>query len=301
MIAWRPYDTLDFLEHCHQLGAGGIQAYINGDIPTIRERAEEYGMYIEAWVPLPVGDDTAEFEQSLRDAKAVGAVALRAACLPTRRYEVFPRLKEWQAHVAASFKSLDRARPLVDKYKIPLGLENHKDWTADEMVFLMKKYGSEYFGVCLDFGNNLSLMDDPMDLIEKLAPYTVSTHLKDMATQPYWDGLLLSEVLLGEGYLDLPRAISIVKQARPSVRFSLEMITRDPLQIPCLTDQYWETFPDRSGRELARTLRFARDHACTKPLPKVSHLSHREHCRIENENVAACLRYANENLGFSAS
>lgn len=301
MMAWRPHDTLEFLEHCHKLGAGGIQAFINGDVQTLRKRAEQYGMYIEAWVPLPDGDDTAEFEQSLRDAQAVGALSLRAACLPTRRYEVFPTIDSWKSHLERSVRSLEVARPLLDKYKIPLGLENHKDWTADEMVAVMKHYGTEYLGVCLDFGNNLSLMDDPMDAIEKLAPYTVSTHLKDMATQPYGDGLLLSEVLLGDGYLDLPRAISILKEARPDIRFSLEMITRDPLQVPCLTDEYWVTFPDCTGKTLARTLRFVRDHASAKPLPSVAQLTHEEHCRVEDDNVIACLRYANEKLGFAAA
>ncbi len=170
MIAWRPKDTMEFLEHCHQLGAGGIQSAINGDIPAIRARAEKYGMYVEAMVPMPKGNDTADFEHALQNAKAVGAVALRSACLGTRRYETFKSLADWQAHVAESHQSIEAARPLLDKYKIPLGLENHKDWTADELVALMKKYGSEYLGVCLDFGNNISLLDNPMEVIEKLAP-----------------------------------------------------------------------------------------------------------------------------------
>ncbi|MCU1294858.1 MAG: xylose isomerase [Bryobacterales bacterium] len=301
MIAWRPKDTMEFLEHCHKLGAGGIQSAINGDIPAIRKRADEYGMYIEAMVPMPHGDETAAFERSLKDAQAVGAVALRSACLGTRRYEAFKSLDDWRAHVAESHKSLAAARAVLDKYKIPLGVENHKDWTADELVSAMKQYGTEYLGVCLDFGNNLSLLDDPMDVIEKLAPFTISTHLKNMGTRPDSDGLLLSEVLLGDGYLDLPRAIGLVRQARPNTRFSLEMISRDPLKVPCLADEYWVTFPDRNGLYLARSLRFANEHASTKPLPTVSQLSPEEQIENEDDNVIACLQYANEKLGFAAS
>ncbi len=33
LTAWRPNDTYEFLEHCHGLGAAGIQAAIHGDIP----------------------------------------------------------------------------------------------------------------------------------------------------------------------------------------------------------------------------------------------------------------------------
>ena len=42
--------------------------------------------------------------------------------------------------------------------------------------------------------------------------------------------------------------------AKPDVKFSLEMIVRDPLEVPCLTDKYWATFENRSGSYLARAL-----------------------------------------------
>jgi sugar phosphate isomerase/epimerase len=129
-----------------------------------------------------------------------------------------------------------------------------------------------------------------MDVIEKLAPYTVCTHLKNMAVEPYDDGFLLSEVVLGDGYLDLKRAVSLVRQHRPKAHFSLEMITRDPLKIPCLTDGYWVTFPDRNGLYLARTLKFVEEHKSAKPLPRENTLER------EQQNVIDCLKYAGENL-----
>ncbi len=298
MIAWRPRDTYEFLERCHSLGAAGIQAPINGDLGKIRARAEQFGMYVEAMVPLPHDGDTSAFEQSLKDAETVGAVALRSACLGTRRYETFSSLADWQAFVARSNASVEAALPILEKYKIPLGLENHKDWTADEMVTLLKRHSSEYLGACLDFGNNISLLDDPMDVVEKLAPYAVSTHLKNMGVASYADGFLLSEVLLGDGFLDLPRMISLVRQSRPNTRFSLEMISRDPLKVPCLTDKYWVTFPDRNGLYLARTLKLVQKEQAAQSLPHVSQLSHEEQLRIEEENVVSCLRYAHEKLNL---
>ena len=69
-----------------------------------------------------------------------------------------------------------------------------------------------------------------METIEKLAPYTFNVHFKDMAVEEYDKGFLMSEVPLGEGMLDLKRIISTVRRARPNVYFSLEMITRDPLE-----------------------------------------------------------------------
>ncbi len=298
MIAWRPKDTYEFLEHCHSLGAAGVQCAINGDLPKIRKRADDLGMYIEAMVPMPKASDTAAFEKAIEDAKEVGAVAARSACLGTRRYETFKDLSSWQEHVAEAHASIEAARPILDRYKIPLGIENHKDWTTDELVALMKQYSTEYLGVCLDFGNNLSLLDEPMGVIEALAPYAVCSHIKDMAVEGSDDGFLLSEVVLGNGYIDLPKAVSTVRRARPAARFSLEMITRDPLKVPCLLDQYWATFPDRNGLYLARTLKFVQGHQSFGSLPKYSQLTHEQHVRQEDQNVIACLKYAKESLGL---
>ena len=84
----------------------------------------------------------------------------------------------------------------------------------DQQVALMKQYSSEYLGVCLDTGNNLSVLDDPMETVEKLAPYTFNVHLKDMATEEYAKGFLLSEVPLGEGMLDMKRIVGTIRRAR---------------------------------------------------------------------------------------
>lgn len=297
MTAWRPQDTYEFLEHCHRLGAAGIQSSINGDVKKIRARAEQLGMYIEAMVSLPKNGDASEFERGLQNAQAAGAICVRAASLSGRRYETFSSLKEWQDFVKQSDRSLEAAIPVVNKHRIPLALENHKDRTDDELVSLLKRYDNEYLGACLDFGNNISLLDDPAEVIERLAPYAVSTHVKDMGVSFYEDGFLLSEVVLGEGFLDLPRMISAVHKARPKTRLSLEMITRDPLKVPCLTDKYWATFPNRNGQYLARTLKLVQaktNHS--EALHRVSQLDHAAQIRAEEENVQACLRYARQKL-----
>jgi 3-oxoisoapionate decarboxylase len=294
----RPKDTYELLEHCHALGAAGIQAPLNGELSKLRARAEELGMYIEGWAPMPHGGDTAAFEQALKDASTVNAVAIRTACLNTRRYETFSSLADWKQFVSVRDKSIESTLPILDRYKIPLGIENHKDWLADDLAAMLGRHSSEYLGACLDFGNNISLLDEPMHAIEVLAPYTVSTHVKDIAVAPDPEGFLLSEVILGDGLLDVKRAISLVQQSRPSTRFSLEMITRDPLRIPCLSDRYWATFPDRNGLYLARTLRLVAAESSRTPLPQVSQLSHERQLDLEEQNVIACLKYAHEKLGL---
>ena len=304
-IAWtsymtvaKPKDALEFLMRCHALGAAGIQAPLHGDLRQLRGRAEQLGMYIEGMVQLPKNGETSAFEKDIQDAKDAGAVCVRAAALSGRRYESFASLADWRKFVTDSRRNLEAALPILGKYKIPLALENHKDWTADEMVELMKSHPSEYLGVCLDFGNNIALLDDPINVTEMLAPFTIATHVKDMGVEWFNDGFLLSEMVLGQGFLDLTRMISIVRRARPATRLSLEMITRDPLQVPCLTDKYWIAFPDRNGVFLARTMQLVQRYKSTTPLPRISGLSPEAQLQAEQENVRASMQYAHEKLRF---
>lgn len=299
MTGWRPKDTLEFLERCRQLGAGGIQASLATLEPNylkqLRDKAGQYGMYIELMGGLPRGDTTA-FEATLRASKEVGALCVRSACLGGRRYETFKTLADWNAFVADSKAAVERGLRIAEKHKVRWALENHKDWTTEEFVELLRQYPSEYLGVCVDTGNNLSLLDEPLELVEALAPRAFSTHIKDMGVQPYADGFLLSEVPLGDGFLDLKRMIAILKSRQPTLRLTLEMITRNPLKVPCLTDAYWIPFPARNGRFLARTLRLVSAHTSTKPLPAVEGKSPQAVIEYEEENVRRCLEYAKRQL-----
>lgn len=287
-------DAYEFLEKCHALGAGGIQTQINGDLQKLRARAAELGMYMEGMVSIPRNGDMAPLDRALTDAKAAGVGVVRAAMLSGRRYESFPTLADWKKWLEQTHAALRAALPVIEKHKVIVALENHKDWTLEDFLGLLKTYQSEYLQVCLDFGNNLAMLDDTMELVEALAPYTKSTHIKDMGVRPYEDGFLLSEVPLGTGILDLPRIVAVLQKANPKVYFSLEMITRDPLKVPCLTKQYWEVFPDRNGRYLAQTVKLVIERGSREPLPTVSKLSREERAKVEEENVKACLRYVNE-------
>jgi len=297
----RPKDTLEFLEHANTLGAGGIQMQLTSREPDyirkLRARAEELGMYYEMIASLPGADGATAFESTVAAAKEAGALAIRVNCLPGRRYENFTNLADWEKAVAESHHKIDMALRIVEKHQAVLAIENHKDWTAEEMAALMKAKASRWLGVCLDTGNNIALLDDPMTAVEVLAPYAVSSHVKDMGVAPYPDGFLLSEMPLGEGMLDMRRIVDTIRRARPETRVTLEMITRDPLKVPCLTDQYWATFPHRNGLYLARTLRMA-GMARERPLPVVSGLPREGQLRVEEDNVKKCLAYARERLAL---
>ncbi|MES1260265.1 MAG: TIM barrel protein [Acidobacteriota bacterium] len=294
-------EPLAFLDHCHALGAAGVQIQLPSDaaiLKKVRARSEELGMYVEAMAPMPKSNDTSAFEEALKNAKEAGAVAVRTGTSGGRRYEKWNSLTDWKAFFEESTSAVRKIPAIADRLKIPVGMENHKDWTIEEQLTLMKQYGGEYFGSLLDFGNNIALLDSP-DSIMELVPYAKMCHVKDMAVQPYFKGFLLSEMPLGEGILDLKKIVDGVRRVNPQAKFSLEMITRDPLEVPCLTDKYWITFPDRNGLCLARTLAMVeRESNRLQPLPLYSKMAKDAQLRAEEDNVKSCLNYAREKLSL---
>ena len=138
-------------------------------------------MFVEGMVSLPRSGDVAAFERALIDARTAGATVVRAGALSGRRYETFATAQAWTEWRRITLDALKLALPLLEKHRMQLALENHKDWTLEELEPLLKSYASEYLGVCLDFGNNIALLDDRMEVAEDLAPHAVSTHVKDMA------------------------------------------------------------------------------------------------------------------------
>ncbi|MBS0201749.1 MAG: sugar phosphate isomerase/epimerase [Planctomycetes bacterium] len=294
-------DPFAFLQTAAKIGATGIQTKVNGlegvFLAKFREATERLGMYVEGTIALPkVEADVARFESEIVSSKAAGATVLRTVCMNGRRYEQFVSADQFQQFVEQSWMSLTLAEPIAAKHRVKLAVENHKDWRVEEMLGWLQRLGSEFVGVCLDTGNSIALLEDPHAVVEALAPWTVTTHLKDMAVAESEDGFLLSEVPLGDGFLDIPRIVATLRKSRAEIRLNLEMITRDPLRVPCLLPQYWATLSDLSGRELADALTRVRHYKHPRALPKTSSLSHLEQLRAEADNIARCLTYAKTNL-----
>jgi sugar phosphate isomerase/epimerase len=296
-------DPLRFLEFCHERGAGGVQVGLGAKdeayIDRLRERARGLGMYLEGSVRLPRdSSDVERFTAEVRTARACGAEVLRTVLLEGRRYEVFDSAEAFRRAADRARQSLALARPVIERHGARLAVENHKDWQAPALVELIRAVDSPGVGVTLDFGNSVALLESPQETAEVLAPYVFTTHVKDMGVEEYADGFLLSEVPLGTGFLDLPRIVATVRKARPDVRLNLEMITRDPLKVPCLAGKYWATLEHVPARRLADALALVRRHAAKEHLPQVGGLSREEQLRREDENVRQSFRYARERLGI---
>jgi 3-oxoisoapionate decarboxylase len=293
-----------FIELCKSFGADGCQMDIaqlssteDSYLKRLRSMVEGKGMFLELSVNARTLESPDEFAQVAEIAHALGVSRLRVA-LNGRRYEEFFEMKKWKDFVAHWQESLEKAEPMLKQHRLLVGIENHKEWLSDELVEILRRISSPHLGACVDFGNNLALLEDPLEVAQKLAPYAVTTHMKDMAVSSDEEGFLLSEVPLGQGILVLAKIMEALRRGRPDIHFCLEMITRDPLKVPYLDDKYWASFEKRDDGRIEKFKSQVLSKASSKPLPKISGMSSAQMLATEDDNIRRCVSYSKRTLGL---
>ena len=302
----RRLPTFDMYEHCRSLGFGAVRLNLSSpdldEARALRRKAEAHGMRLIISVAPPFEDaEVPAYEAAIRAVSEMGAVTTQAS-FTDRRYEEFDTFEAFKANFERCQRAVERAEPILRRYRIPLAIENHKGWRAAEHAAWIDRMGSEWIGACYDFGNNIALCEDPAETYRLLAPRAIYVSFKDMAVAPYEDGFLLAEMALGEGMLDIPGMVKGLQARKPDMIFALEMITRDPLEIPILTEKYWVTFDDEysplPGRDVARMLQIVRDNPPRKPLPRTTGLTPEQGLALEDDMIDRSIAYVKQHLSL---
>lgn len=289
-------DPLRFLEHARSLGAGGMQFPIRARdeayASRLRSRAEELGVFVEGIHKLPRdASDVERFEAEVRTARLAGARVSRVVLIPGGRVAKYPTADDFRAAEARGRASLELAERVAARHRLTLAVENHRDQRVEERLEVLRGISSEWVGACLDLGNSFALLEEPVEYTTAYAPWARSVHIKDHAVRPTPEGFRIADVALGKGFLPLERLLGIVRAARPDVRVSLEVISRDPSDVACLTEAFWATFRDVPARDLARTLAAVRKHAAAE-LPRPEALPPAETLAYEARAVTESIAWA---------
>jgi sugar phosphate isomerase/epimerase len=120
----------------------------------------------------------ADMVASLERAKAIGASVMRVvgSSLVFRNQPHEPQLERLT-------RMFSDAVQIAEQYGVRMAVENHIDFTADEMLRLLTAVNSPYLGINFDTGNFVRLLDDPVKGMAKLAKYVYATHIKDLKPQ----------------------------------------------------------------------------------------------------------------------
>ena len=164
------------------------------------------------------------------------------------------------AHIDATVKVLRSVRGQARDQGLKIALENHAgDLQAREMKALIEEAGRDFVGSCLDSGNPLWAIEDPHLTLETLAPYVLTTHIRDSAVWEEPRGIAVQWTAMGEGTIGIDRWVSRFAEVCPGKPLSLEIIvTRQPRIHNYQDPAFWDAFRSTPAWEFARFLRLAR-------------------------------------------
>jgi sugar phosphate isomerase/epimerase len=293
-----------YLRRTLELGLAGVHFADLGHFPTLepaylrglREQAERDGLYLELGTG---GTDPAHLEMALHAAAALGSPVLRT----------FVGAFRWQADVPMrevierAARDLREVLPLAERLGVRIALENHLDLATQEMVALLEMVGSECLGVCLDTGNPLGLLEDPVEAAETFASYTFTTHLKEFKAVLRRTGLVLRGVSLGQGDVPNVEIVGILRARSPlgedlclNIETAVERVT-----IPMFSGTFLASLPGLDANRLAGFLsRLALDDPLGDDrlaLPEELGYSPEETLSMEHAQVAQSAAWALEHFG----
>jgi sugar phosphate isomerase/epimerase len=171
---------------CVQLNLHHVRDRPVSELVALRRRAEELGLRLlasgdflgQARAGDGIGVGIGRVEAWLERASAIGSPLLRVAS-GFYRAELFgdPDAVESERRYVVGVLAESRSR--AETAGIRLLLENHSDFTVSEYRSIVEAVGRESLGVFLDLINPIAALDDPLPVVEELAPLAAAGHVKD--------------------------------------------------------------------------------------------------------------------------
>ncbi len=269
---WSAFELLDYVA---KLGAqmahfseprflGGLD---EAHLRQVKARADRLGLALEVGMGsicptarrFAAADGPAE-DQLIRMfgvARILGSPIVRAFLGDSRDRTGPPGL---DAHIEATAKVCRAVRSRALDQGVKIALENHAgDLQAREMKTLIEAAGRDYVGSCLDSGNPLWAIEDPHLTLETLAPYVLTTHVRDSAVWEESGSIAVQWTALGDGTVGIDRWVRRFAELCPGRPLSLEIIvTRKPRVHNYLDSAFWDAYRSTPAWEFARFLRLAR-------------------------------------------
>jgi len=214
-----------------------------------------------------------------------------------------------EQHLEECVRTLRVVAPRARDLGIRIAVENHGgvDLLARELRWLIETVGPDAVGACLDLGNPAYGGENPVVSAEVLAPYVVSSHVRDSRVWEVEDGAMAQWVPLGEGNVDLNGILRILAERAPNPPIDLEIITGgDPKSLPYLdsTSDFWSLYPSMLASDFARFVALARS-GKPEPFSQIVGSYDPEHSTTEQaaalraqqrRHFEESLRYARETL-----
>ncbi|HZT30053.1 MAG TPA: sugar phosphate isomerase/epimerase [Bryobacteraceae bacterium] len=304
---WTPFQYLDY---CHQWGAKVVHfseiRFIGSLEPEhlkkVRAHAESLGIELEIGMRsicptskmFDPSQGTAEEQlaRMIQAAKLVGSPIVRAV-LGSAEDRRGPLPIE--AHIKNTVQVLRAVRSRVLDNGLKVAIENHAgDMQGRELRMLIEEAGKDFVGACLDSGNPLWTIEDPHLTLETLAPYVLTSHIRDTAVWLVPEGAAVAWVRMGEGNIGIDAYVRQYTELCPGRALSLEVIVvPQPRLFPYHDPRFWEAYRNTPAWEFARFVTLVEN---GKPHPNPAPVAREQAASREREDFEASMRYTKELL-----
>lgn len=225
-----------FIDRAKQLDVDGVsiescfvpQKDDAGYLNSVKQRLDDYGFdRVWAWGHpdgLEGGKNESEYDEMIRTfkhAEQLGAKVMRVV-----GSSLMFRFEDHQEQIKRLVAMFKKALKVAEEHDIKMAIENHIDFTGAEILQLLEEVDSPYFGLNFDTGNFARLLDDPVKAMEKLAPHTLATHIKDLKINPQAsvdDWYFFSTAPVGDGFIDNLALARLLKKANYQGFLAMEL------------------------------------------------------------------------------
>ncbi len=277
---WSAFELLDFaakngVDVAHFSEPRFLGSLEDAHLRKVKEHADRLGIALEVGFgsicPTSTrfnredGSATEQLLKMFRVAKTLGSPFVRCYLGSSQDRAGDIPLDQHIENTIASCKSV-RSQALDMGMKI--AIENHAgDMQALQLKALIEEAGPDYVGALVDAGNAAWTLEDPHHTLESLAPYALSSGVRDSAIWLTDMGAEVMWVPLGEGNVDIEGWAHRFVELCPGKPFSLEIINvRSARSFDFLDASFWGTYRDVPAWVFAGFLARARQ---GKPYTKV--------------------------------
>jgi sugar phosphate isomerase/epimerase len=160
-----------------------------------------------------------------------------------------------ERHIEQVLQVLGHVRSRTIDAGVKIALENHSgDMQARELKALVETAGTDAVGVCIDSGNASWAIEDPHLTLETLAPYVLTSHMRDSALWTTTGGVVAQWTRMGEGSVDISGYIRTYVERCPGRAVSLELIMHRQRTFDYHDPEFWAPYRSTPAWEFARFL-----------------------------------------------
>jgi sugar phosphate isomerase/epimerase len=149
---------------------------------------------------------------------------------------------------------LKSVRSQVVDAGLKLAVENHAgDLQGRELKALVEEAGADFVGVCIDAGNPVWAIEDPHVTLDALAPYVLTSHVRDSRVWRVPQGTAVAWTRMGEGNIDIEAYIRTYVERCPGRTLSLEIIVIPEPRIHAHREPgFWDAYRSMPAWEFDR-------------------------------------------------